>query len=384
MLTWEYPPRVVGGISRHCYELSRALVRKGVEVVVVTLEFPEARSYEKVDGVEVYRVKVEIGNPNFLVWILIFNHFMEKLSGDLHWSKKFDLIHVHDWLTTIAGISLKHSIRLNMVLTIHSTEIGRSGGLFDPDSFTKDSIEWWGTYEAAQVIAVSSALRREIIEHFKVPEDKITAIPNGVDTSRLEIEVDINEVERKYGISSNDKIVLSVGRLTSQKGFQYLIRAFPLILSKHPSARLVIVGDGWMRGELERIAIETGVRNRVVFTGFIPDKDLVALLKRADVIVVPSVYEPFGITALEGMSLGKPIVASRIGGLAEIIQHEVNGVHVFPGDPSSIAWGVNRVLEDPDFARRIGENARKIVKTKYEWNIIAEKTIEVYRKALGW
>jgi len=175
--------------------LSRALARAGVDVHVITLEFPGAKGYEEVDGVKVYRVRVEIGNPNFLTWVFIFNHFMEKQVGMLLQSGcSFDIIHVHDWLTTPAGIALKHIMDRRLVLTMHSTEIGRSTTLDNPDAYTKDSIEWWGTYEASAVIAVSSSLRWEIINHFKVPEWKVYALPNGIDLDRFKVNVDRNSV----------------------------------------------------------------------------------------------------------------------------------------------------------------------------------------------
>ncbi|HDD64209.1 MAG TPA: glycosyltransferase family 1 protein [Thermoprotei archaeon] len=384
MLTWEYPPRIVGGISRHCMGLSRALARAGVDVHVITLEFPGAKGYEEVDGVKVYRVRVEIGNPNFLTWVFIFNHFMEKQVGMLLQSGcSFDIIHVHDWLTTPAGIALKHIMDRRLVLTMHSTEIGRSTTLDNPDAYTKDSIEWWGTYEASAVIAVSSSLRWEIINHFKVPEWKVYALPNGIDLDRFKVNVDRNSVRMRWGIPLDAPLIVALGRLTSQKGFQHLIPAFAKILHKYPNARLIIIGDGWMRGELESIAWSLGVRDKVIFTGFIGDREVVEILKSGDVMVIPSVYEPFGITALEGMAAGIPVVVSSVGGLREIVEHEKDGVWVYPANPDSIAWGIDRVLSDPGFANYIRRNAFNKVASKYSWDSIARETIKIYRRVLG-
>ena len=384
MLTWEYPPRIVGGIARHCYGISRALANKGIELHVITLEFPGAPYREVINKLCVHRVKVEIGNPNFMVWVLLFNHFMEKYSGMLARDiGKPNIVHVHDWLTTLAGITLKHTLNVPLILTMHSTEIGRSFGLYDTDSFTKDSIEWWGCFEAKYVIVISESLRREVINHFKVPEWKVIKIPNGIDVSRFQVSIDRRVVRSKWGISESDKLIIAVGRLTTQKGFHILIKAFPLILRKYPNARLMIVGDGWMRGELERLAYELGVRDKIIFTGFVSDQELVALLKSADVMVIPSLYEPFGITTLEAMAAKVPVVVSQVGGLAEIIEHEKDGVWVYPGNPESIAWGVDRVLSDPEFAKYIVHNAFEKVKKFYDWSIIAEKVLNVYRKAIG-
>ena len=383
MLSWEFPPRIVGGLARHCYGLSRALSRNGVEVHVITLEFPGTPLEEIIDDVMVHRVKIEIGNPNFLTWVLLFNHFMEKRAGMLmHEVGDFDLIHAHDWLTALAGIALKHVMGCKLIFTIHSTEIGRSGGLYVPDSFTKDSIEWWGTYEAAYVIAVSEPLRDEIISHFKVPEWKVVAVPNGIDVTKFERDVNKEGVRAKYGVMPGELLILAVGRLTPQKGFQHLIYAMPQILRRHPKAKLLIVGDGWMRGELERAAYEVGCHERIRFTGFLSDDELIELYLSADLLVVPSIYEPFGITALEGMAAGLPVVASKVGGLQYIVEHERTGIWVIPGDPRSIAWGVDYVLSNPDRAKQMGENARRKVKNEYSWDIIAERTIGIYKKTL--
>jgi len=385
MLTWEYPPRIVGGLARHCWGLSRALARRGVEIHVVTLEFPETPLEEEVDGVKVHRVKVEIGNPNFLVWVLLFNHFMEKRSGSLFREVgEFDIIHVHDWLTVLAGISLKHTLNRSLVLTLHSTEMGRSGTLSSPDSSTKDSIEWWGTYEAKYIITVSDSLKSEVVDHFKVPEWKVVVIPNGIDVHVFERNVDRSRVRARFGIGPNDRLILAVGRLVPQKGFQFLIQAIPKIVARHPNVKLVMVGDGWMRGQLEDLIRRLGVGDRVITTGFISDSELIDLYLSADVLVVPSLYEPFGMVALEGMAAGLPVVVSNVGGLRQIVEHDRTGIWVYPGDVNSIAWGVDYVLSNPDQARVLAQNAKRRAKEVFSWDAVAKKTIEVYERAMGW
>ena len=385
MLTWEYPPRIVGGLARHCWGLSKALARKGIEVHIVTLEFPGVPLEEEVNGVKIHRVKVEIGNPNFLVWVLLFNHFMEKRAGLLSREiGEFDIIHVHDWLTTLAGISLKHTLGKSLVLTLHSTEIGRSGGLNSPDSLTKDSIEWWGTYEAKYIITVSTSLRSEVIEHFKVPEWKVVAIPNGVDIEIFNRNVDRNRVRAKFGVNPDDKLILAVGRLVPQKGFQYLIKAMPIVLSKHTNVKLIIVGDGWMRSQLEYLIRKLGLADKVMTTGFVNDSELIDLYLSADVLVVPSLYEPFGMVALEGMAAGLPVVVSSIGGLRQIVEHNKTGIWVYPGDVNSIAWGIDYILSNPAHAKILANNAKKKAKEVFSWDAIAERTIDVYKKTIEW
>ena len=381
MLTWEFPPRIVGGIARHCLGLSKALAKLGHEVYVITLEFPGTPLFEDVDGVKVHRVLIELGHPNFIIWTFIFNHFMEKKVAELSRSVKFDIIHIHDWLTAEAGVSSKHFLNKSLVSTVHSTEVGRSQGLHNPDSFLIDGIEWWMTYEAKRVIVCSNSVKWELESHFNLPHDKVTVIPNGVEISNFNLNINREEVKRRYGIKPNERIVLFIGRLVPQKGVDTLIKAVPLIIQRHRDARILIAGDGWSRTYLEELVKSMGLRDHVRFLGFISDWELADLMVAADVLVVPSVYEPFGIVALEGMAAGTPVVATNIGGLSEIIEHDKTGVLVYPRNPESIAWGVNRVLSDRKYADWLVRNARKKVLEAYSWEEIAKRTVEVYESA---
>jgi glycogen(starch) synthase len=383
MLTWEFPPRIVGGIARHCNGLAKALAHNGHDIHVVTLDFPGAPNYEETDGIKIYRTSTELGHPNFLTWALLFNHFLEKKIADVSRKVDLDAIHVHDWLTGFAGISFKHQMQTPLVSTIHGTEIGRAQGLHNPDSFTIDGIEWWTTYEADKIIVTSGSMKAEIQGHFHLPQEKIEIIPNGIDLKKYNASVDRSSVRGRYGVNPGEKLILCVGRLVPQKGIEYLIRAVPTISGRYPEARLIIVGEGWLRGQLEYVARSTGHQWRITFTGWIPDEELIALLNSADVLVVPSIYEPFGIVALEGMAAGVPVVASDVGGLAEIVEHEDNGVLAYSRNPDSIAWSVDRVLSDPERSKRLVQNARKMVQKTYSWEAIAMRTAEVYEGVVG-
>jgi len=381
MLSWEFPPRIVGGIARHCYGLAKALVHGGHEVHVVTLDFPGTPSYEEVDGIKVYRTAAELGHPNFVTWALLFNHFMEKRVADISQRVSFDLVHVHDWLTAPVGVSFKHFTKKPMVVTVHSTEHGRSG-LHNPESYAIDGLEWWATYEASKVIVTSGSMKRELCEHFRLPPEKVEVIPNGIDLTKYWGSADRWSVRSRYGVQPNEKLVLCVGRLVPQKGVEHLIQAVPTIIQRHPEAKFIIVGDGWVKDHLEGLAQSTGYRWKITFTGFVPDQEVVALMTSADVLVVPSIYEPFGIVALEGMAAGVPVVVSQVGGLAEVVEHDRTGVFVYPGNPDSIAWGVDRVLSDLDHARWLAQNAREMVQKTYSWETIAMKTVKVYEEVV--
>jgi len=380
MYTWEFPPRIVGGLARHVYYLSKALAKIGIEVTVITLEFPGAPWSETIDNVNVERVRVEIGNPNFLSWVFLFNHFMEKRFALL--KRSIDIIHGHDWLVALASIATKHFTNKPLVFTYHSTERGRVGTLSTPDSFTIDSIEWWCGYEASKIIVTSKSMLNEITNTFKIPNDKISIIPNGIDISEFNIQVNPFEIKRNIGIGEDKKLVLFVGRITSQKGVTYLIQAVPKILASHPDARFVIVGDGWELGTIKNMIYSMGLGEYVKTLGFLPDHTVKSLMKAADVMVVPSIYEPFGIVALEAMASGTPLVASDVGGLSELVEHGKTGLKIYPANPDSIAWGINTILSNPQWARTMAQNALAIVKEKYSWEAIAAKTAELYRKLL--
>jgi len=380
ILTWEFPPRIVGGIARHCEGLARALAHMGHEVHVFTLDFPGTPDYEEIDGVKVYRTVTELGHPNFLTWTLLFNHFLEKRLGRVSQQVKFDILHIHDWLTAPAGISFKYCVKKPMILTVHSTETGRAQGIHGPDSFAIDGVEWWATYEASKIIVTSGSMKGELCGHFHLPSDKIKIIPNAIDLTKYQMSVDPQSVRQRYGVGSNEKLVLCVGRLVPQKGIEHLIHAVPAIVWRHPEAKFVIVGEGWLKGHLEYLARSSGHGWKIRFTGFLPDLEVIALMTSADVLVIPSIYEPFGIVALEGMAAGVPVVASQVGGLAEVVEHDRTGILVYSRNPESIAWGVDRVLSAPDHSRWLTENARETIQKVYSWEGIAKKTIEVYKE----
>jgi glycogen(starch) synthase len=381
-LSWEFPPRVVGGIARHCEGLAKAQVQQGHDVHLFTLDFPGSPSYEEMDGIKVYRASTELGHPNFLTWVLLFNHFLSKRMADLTQLVDFDVMHVHDWLAAFSGITFKHYIKKPMVLTVHSTEVGRAQGLHSPDSFSINGIEWWATYEADRVIVCSHSMKEEICNHFNLPEKKIDVIPNAIDSSKYQISVDRGAIRQRYGVGWGEKLILCVGRLVPQKGVEYFIRAIPQIAQRHPEAKYIIVGEGWSRDILEAEAKATGHADKIRFTGFASDREVINLMTSADALIVPSIYEPFGIVALEGMATGVPVVASKVGGLAEIIDHEKTGLFVYPRNIDSIAWGIDKILSDPDHARWLTKNAKEKLHKAYSWEAVAMKTVEVYRKVV--
>jgi len=386
MLTWEFPPRIIGGISPHVYYLSKSLVRNGAKVYVVTCDFPNALHHETVEGVEIFRIdSYKNPSPDFATWVYLMNLNMQKEAAALikRLDGKVDVIHAHDWLVATAGIGLKHVFRKPLIATMHSTEIGRRNGIhFDYEKMIHET-EAWLTYEAWKVICCSDYMVSHVQWAFGLPGDKQIMIPNGVNTSTYTDakNEDIGSFRSRFALPE-EKIVLFVGRLVYEKGIQLLVNAVPKVLGK-VNAKFVIVGNGYMKEQLSGLVKSLGLTHKVLFTGFVDDETLRKLQKCADVSVVPSLFEPFGIVALEAMAAKSPVVVADTGGLSEIVKHEVDGVKVYVNNPDSLAWGINRVLTDDGFANWIRTNAYKKVQEKYDWDKIGHQTKSVYEKVLS-
>lgn len=386
MLTWEFPPRVIGGISPHVFFLSKSLAKNGVKVYVVTCDFPGAPAHETIEGVDVYRIdSYRNPSPDFATWVYLMNVNMQKeaaaLAGKL--ANKIDVFHAHDWLVATAGIGLKHVFRRPLLVTMHSTEIGRREGAHTGTEKMIHETEAWLTYEAWRVICCSEYMVSHVKWAFGLPGDKLVMVPNGVNTQVYEnIEKqDLKSFRSKFALPE-EKIVLFVGRLVYEKGAHVLINAIPKVLEKS-DAKFVIVGSGYMKEQLLNIVRGMGLERKVLFTGFVDDETLLKLQKCADVSVVPSLFEPFGIVALEAMAAKSPVVVSDTGGLSEIVEHDATGVKVYPNNPDSLAWGITKILLDENYRNRIVENAYKKVQEKYDWDKIAQQTKRIYEGVLG-
>jgi glycosyltransferase involved in cell wall biosynthesis len=207
-------------------------------------------------------------------------------------------------------------------------------------------------------------------------------VPNGVNTSIYNMaSEDLKDFRNKFALPE-EKIVLFVGRLVYEKGIHILINAVPKILEK-VNAKFIIVGSGYMKEQLLNIVRSMNLEHKVLFEGFMDEQTLLKLQQCADVSVVPSLFEPFGIVALEAMAAKSPVVASDTGGLSEIIQHEVTGVKVYPNNPESLSWGITKVLLDDSYRQRLRENAYKKVLEMYDWEKIAQQTRNIYENVLG-
>ena len=385
MLTWEYPPRVVGGISKVVYDLSHKMVKEGNEVTVVTYKDGDnVKYYENDKGVEVYRVDNYMIRPNnFIDWIMQLNfNMITKVNEIINKNGKFDVIHAHDWLVAYSAKSIKESYNIPLISTIHATESGRNSGIHDETQRYINDSEWMLTYESSEVIVNSNYMKNEVQRLFGLPYDKINVIPNGVNL-QLFSNVNVDYDFRRQYAMDNEKIILYVGRLVYEKGIQNLIAAMPKILDRYHDSKLIICGRGGMIDELREQVKYLGIDNKVYFAGYCDSKKMQKMYKCADVAVFPSTYEPFGIVAIESMLSGTPTIVSDVGGLNEIVEHGVTGMKSYAGNANSIADSVLALLFDPKLCANISQNAIKKVKENYNWAKITDNTYYVYQLAIG-
>ena len=379
-LSWEYPPRIVGGLARHVYWLSRGLARRDIEVIIVTLDYPGAPRIEYVDNVKVIRVRSYVlPSPDFASWVHQFNIWMVKDAlNELH---NISIIHAHDWLSALSALTLKHALRKPLIVTIHSTEYGRRGGIFDNLQRHIHEVEWWLTYEAWRVIVCSEYMKGEVINVFNLPSDKIDVIPNGVNPIDLSKPIDTANTRRRYA-EDWEKIILFVGRLVHAKGIHIFVEAGMDLLKRRSDVKFIVVGDGVLRENMMRIISERGFSHKFFFTGFISDNDLNDLYRVCDVAVFPSLYEPFGIVALEAMSAAKPVIASDIGGLSNLVIDEFNGLKIPPNNPYALSRAIERIISNPEFSKYLGENGFHYVYKNYTWDKIVDMTLKTYSRVI--
>jgi glycogen(starch) synthase len=297
-------------------------------------------------------------------------------------NENIDLIHAHDWLVATAATKVKDAFGKPLVSTVHATETGRRGGIHDDYQRTINEVEKHLINQSSEVICCSNYMAGQIYRGFSIPKEKLRVIRNGVDASKFNVKVDTQAVRRRYA-KPDEKMIVYVGRLVHEKGVHVLIGAAPKVLSVFPNVNFVIVGEGGMKDDLTKEAWDFGVADHVFFTGFVEEKALVSIYKASDAAVFPSLYEPFGITALEAMAAKTPVVVSDTGGLAEIVEHDKTGVKVYTDNSDSLAWGILRVLQDLNLANMIRESAYQKVVRDYNWDGIADETIRVYRQALA-
>jgi glycogen(starch) synthase len=392
MLSWEYPPVVVGGLGRHVHALARHLAKQGHDVVVLcrhaagTDAATHPTTDDLIDRVRVIRVAEDPPHLQFerdlVAWTLAMGHAMVRAGLALLGDWRPDVVHAHDWLVSHPAIALAEHTRVPLVATVHATEAGRhSGWLSQPLNHQVHSVEWWLANRADALVTCSAAMRTEVSYLFEVPAEDITVIHNGIEPRSWRVpSAAVRETRDRYS-PAGGPILLFFGRLEWEKGIHDLIGALPHIRRSHPGTRLVVAGKGGHEPKLVEHARKMRVRRSVDFVGHLSDRQLAAALAATDVVVLPSRYEPFGIVALETAAAGAPLVASTAGGLGEVVLHEQTGLSFAPGDVDGLTSAVREVLDDPAAAQRRAKAAKARLSTDFDWDRIAKATSEVYASA---
>ena len=362
MLGWEYPPFKVGGLGTHCYGLTRSLADKNVKV-----DFYMPKTKHKFDNDRDNLAIIEVGETEIFPYDRpedkeLAGQFFEAVYryNDLLVSRiegKYDAIHCHDWLTIKAGVAIKEKTGIPLVLTVHSTEYDRSGWLY-PNQWFID-IEREGMEKADKIIAVSHFTKRVIVEKYGIHPDKISVVHNAV--------YPIGEGEKK-------NIVLFLGRLTIQKGPEFFLKTAKKVL-EYEDTRFVVAGMGDMLPRLISQAVDMGISNRVIFTGKLTEEEVRHIYQISSVYVMPSVSEPFGITALEAISAGTPTIVSNTAGVSEAFQ---NCLRVDFWDTDEMANKIIALLRYDALRNTMNEHSKREIEL-FTWDRVAENTLSVYR-----
>jgi glycogen(starch) synthase len=405
---WEYPPALVGGLGTYAEYITREYIELGHDVAVLTLNPGNLNTREVYKGVEVHRpliadasnvfpvfvtenlrrwgTNIKFFNDIFLYNILSSTKFINGLIGKEEY--KFDVVCVHDWLSSIAGSIIKKETKIPVVFHVHSTEWGRSGG---QGSEVVSHLEDQMADSSDHIVTVSEAMREDLVRH-GWQASKISVVWNGVDPDKYDRSLvkseDVEAVRERHGVPKDGNMILFIGRLTWVKGVRNLVQAMPSIVKEYPKTKLVILGKGEEQKDIIELANRLGVGDNVdCHFEFVPEPERIAYYAAADMCVFPSIYEPFGIVSLEAMSMAKPVVvgANGVVGFKEQVVSsgtDQNGVHVNGNDPADIAWGLMEVLKDPSRGKKWGENGRKRVLQYFTWRKAAEQTLGVYESLL--
>jgi len=384
VLAWEFPPRIIGGIARHVAELYPEIVKLGHEIHLLTVEYDSAPLYEIVEGIKVHRVGVGEGH-DFFHWVVNMNESMGTEGGKLILAEgPFDLIHAHDWVVSDAAVALKHHFQVHLCATIHATEYGRYNGLYNHTHYYINGKEKHLAREARRIIVCSKYMQGEVERTLDSPGDKINVIYNGIrpEKKRPIPPSEVWEFRRNFA-RDEEKIVYYLGRMSYEKGVEVLLRAAPKVLrEKGGNVKFLIIGGG-NTDHLQGLAWDLGIWHQCCFTGFMAEADLDKFQTIADCAVFPSLYEPFGIVALESFAARVPVVVSNAGGLPEVVRDRHTGIVTWTNNPDSLASGILEILQNPDRAQKLVENAYQDLNRRFSWSQLARQTEAVYQQVLS-
>lgn len=383
MIGWEFPPFMAGGLGIHCLELTTELAKMGVEI---DFYMPHMSSIEGPLRVSDHHRHVNIieveADPelspysesgrrprydesfNTAVW-----EYNQRLREAFD-PTGVDLVHAHDWITADAAVHVGHHHGLPLVWTCHSLEFDRSAGFF-PQRWIQD-VERMIASRADATIAVSGYTKQLLVEHYGADASRVFPVHNGVDFSKF-----ANHLSRDY--SRDTKNVLFLSRLSRQKGPMYFMQAARRVIEQDRSVRFIVAGKGEMLPEMVEYAVRAGIIDRVTFTGFVPDKDILTLYEKSDVYVLPSVSEPFGISIIEAMTSGLPTIISKTTGVGEALTHALKA-HYWDAD--EMADMILRVIRSKPLRETLGRNGA-LESRRFTWSNCSRRTLDVYNGVLA-
>jgi glycogen(starch) synthase len=332
-------------------------------------------------GVTVHRVR-EPSWPRdldrFVAWVDQMNDDMLAAGEALAEQHPYDLVHGHDWLVARASSALADRLAIPYATTIHATEHGRhQGWVHEHPQSHIHSVERWMASRADAVIVCSYYMRGHVADIFNIDERRIAVIPNGIDPSELRPVGDLHALRAEFA-EPHEKLVLFVGRLVYEKGFQLALEALPGVIEQLKNVRFLVAGSGTHERELKEQAQRLGLSEHGSFLGWIGDDALHSLYRIADLCVVPSIYEPFGLVALEAMASGCPCIVADTGGLREVVPlGERVGLRFNGGDAEHLGVMIERLLVDDELRGRLVTEASEHV-LRFDWDDIAQRTRGIY------
>jgi len=374
-----YP--VIGGVETYVFELSRELIRRGHEVFVLTSnktmssEYNVFSNYEEKEGVKILRFRVCPFTRGVEFWFGFVEKLMEIRPDILHGHKiGFSMNDICAYICKkkeIPSVATTHGVPY--ISSVHKEPILRDIYLKSVPGRTVKFFD--------RIIALS-AIELPWLHRSGFPAEKIHIIPGGVPRWIFETKINPGYFKEKYGIES--EIILYLGRLADKKGIDHLIRAAPLLLKEFSNLRIVIAGpDCGILSRLKELSSKLKIEKNIIFTGALSEKDKYAAIASSEALILPSSFEAQGLVLLEAQALGKPVVATRQGGIPYFIKDDVNGILIEYGKPAQIAGALKKILGDKSLARRLGEAGRNMAK-KFTWDRIAERIFSIYEDAVAY
>jgi glycosyltransferase involved in cell wall biosynthesis len=424
MFGWEFPPHITGGLGTACYGLTKGLSKiKDIEVLFVVPKYygDEEQDAVKLIGanqipIRIKKIEHELAAVKNIKYIEVGSRIVPYTSPEAYYKlvnrkvKKseffiettaegtipftgkydnnlfheiyqysivaaqiaqtypFDIIHAHDWLTYPAGIAASQVSGKPLVVHVHATDFDRSGGSVNPDVY---KIEKDGLEQAKAIITVSNLTRNTVIQNYKINAQKVTTVYNAVEPSeKYNLQND--------GLKRTEKIVTFLGRITMQKGPEYFIEAAYKVLKKMDNVHFVMAGSGDMMHKMIERAASLGIANKFHFTGFLKGDDVFKMFSNSDLYIMPSVSEPFGISPLEAMQSGVPVIISKQSGVSEILKHALK---IDFWDIDKMANAIYSVLSYPALSQTIKQNGLN-ESNNLKWDESAKKVYQVYKKTL--